>query len=186
MQPLRDTTATPVGRSGDSPSTALILAAGAGTRLLPITNELPKVLVPVHGIPLLVHILRWLADQGVSHVVVNSHHRAEHLAAFLRSVRSPRISLLFEPRLLGSGGTLKALHSFIDTDCYVVYGDVLSNADLRHLSRIHSHSVADVTCLLHAVPDPWNKGVAVTDSSGWITSPADGGSNRTHRCAHPQ
>jgi len=86
---------------------AFLLAAGAGTRLRPLTDHVPKCLVPVCGKPLLAHWLDLLLTQGVDEVLVNTHHLAGQVHEFVAShPRARQVSVLHEERLLGTGGTL--------------------------------------------------------------------------------
>ena len=89
---------------------ALLLAAGLGTRLRPLTMQTPKCLVPIGGEPLLGHWLRKLELAGCDSVLVNTHYLAEQVKAFLQSWQSPRmnVSSVHEPELLGTAGTLLA------------------------------------------------------------------------------
>lgn len=94
-----------------SPRHAMVLAAGLGTRMRPLTDTLPKPLVQVCGKALLDHVLDRLADSGVETAVVNVHHRAEQIERHLAARRRPRIVVSDERgELLGTGGgVVKAL-----------------------------------------------------------------------------
>lgn len=86
------------------PERAMVLAAGLGTRMMPLTEALPKPLIPIAGRPLIDHALGRLAASGIAHVVVNTHYLAERLAAHLAGRTGQRITVLHEPALLGTGG----------------------------------------------------------------------------------
>lgn len=92
------------------PTTAFVLAAGLGTRMRPLTNELPKPLVPLAGRPLIDHVLDRLAAAGITRAVVNVHHHADKLEAHLGSRRSPEIVISDERGLLleTGGGVMHA------------------------------------------------------------------------------
>lgn len=96
------------------PRRAMILAAGLGTRMRPLTNEIPKPLVKVHGRPLIDHVIDRLASAGVELIVVNLHHHAELLKAHLRRRKDVEIRTSDESgRVLGTGGGIfKALPHF--------------------------------------------------------------------------
>jgi MurNAc alpha-1-phosphate uridylyltransferase len=106
------------------PRTAMVLAAGLGTRLRPITDQLPKPLVEIGGRPLLDHAIDRLAAAGVERVVVNVHYKGEmivrHLAARLR----PRIEISVEDELLETGGGIVKALPLLDETFFVVNADV--------------------------------------------------------------
>jgi mannose-1-phosphate guanylyltransferase len=87
---------------------AIILAAGLGTRLRPITSTTPKCLVPINGVPLLELWLRDCERAGVEAVLVNTHHLAERVEEFVAARRGIPVTLAYEPTLLGSAGTIAA------------------------------------------------------------------------------
>ena len=90
------------------PRRAMVLAAGLGTRMRPLTDSTPKPLVKVAGKPLIDHVLDRLADAGVERAVVNVHHLAEHLQRHLAHRQSPKIVISDERGLLlGTGGGVK-------------------------------------------------------------------------------
>lgn len=93
-----------------APRTAMVLAAGFGTRMRPLTESLPKPLISLRGRALLDHVIDRLEEAGVETIVVNTHYLAEQIAAHLAARRSPRIELSSERELLDTGGgILKAL-----------------------------------------------------------------------------
>ena len=94
------------------PKTAMVLAAGIGSRMRPLTDHMPKALVPVAGKPLIDHMLDRLSEAGVETAVVNVHHFADQMTAHLAGRTDPRVIIADErDRLLDSGGGIKnALH----------------------------------------------------------------------------
>jgi len=116
------------------PQKAMVLAAGFGVRMLPLSRRLPKPLLPLWGRPVLEHILRRLARWGVREVVINCHHRAELIvaAACRMSLPGLRLSLNYEPRILGTGGALAGASWFLAGDRFwVVNGDILVQTSPR-------------------------------------------------------
>ena len=108
------------------PTTAMILAAGLGTRMRPLTDRTAKPLLPLGGRPLIDHALNRLAAAGVETVVVNAHWQADQIAAHLeaRKARPPRTILRREAALLETGGGVKAaLHLLGPAPFYVINGD---------------------------------------------------------------
>lgn len=122
----------------------MILAAGLGTRLHPLTDDRPKALVEIYGTPLLELAINRLVDAGAGHIVVNVHHFADMVEDFIASRQWPcRISISDErAMLLDTGGALRhAAPLFERREPVLVHNvDVLSRIDLRDLVRFHSES----------------------------------------------
>lgn len=119
----------------------MILAAGLGTRLRPLTNTRPKALVEVNHVPLLEIVLKRLISAGVTEVIINVHHFAERIADFLRAKSNfgIRIELSYEEKLLDTGGGIKnASYFFDDRRPFFVHNvDILSEIDLNEMYRYH-------------------------------------------------
>lgn len=148
-----------------------MLAAGLGTRMGAITQTTPKCLLPVAGKPLLGRWFDLLAQAGVTHALVNTHHLAEPVRIYVAACRPPlEVTLAHEPALLGSAGTLRANRDFAlgEENFLVVYADNASAVDLRVLVRAHSKGTAG-TLGLFRVPDPQTKGIVELDASGTVT-----------------
>jgi MurNAc alpha-1-phosphate uridylyltransferase len=113
--------------TNDSPSRAMVLAAGLGTRMRPLTDALPKPLVPVAGKALLDHVLDRLADVGVTTAVVNVHHMADAIEAHLKGRTRPKIVISDERgELLDTGGgVVKALTLLGDAPFFHVNSDTI-------------------------------------------------------------
>ncbi len=108
-----------------APKSAMVLAAGRGTRLRPITDALPKPLVEIAGRTLIDRIIDRLAEAGVERVVVNVHYLAEAIAARLGKRSHPRIALSREAKLLETGGGVKRALPLLGEVFFAVNGDVL-------------------------------------------------------------
>ncbi len=108
------------------PKKALVLAAGMGTRMRPLTSACPKPLLPLWNLPMIERTLRMLEDWGVRSITVNLHWRAERLKAYLAGRRgAAKITLSEEKEILGTGGALRPLRAWIGDDPFwVVNGDV--------------------------------------------------------------
>lgn len=115
------------------PRKAMVLAAGCGTRIRPLSRRQPKALLPVWGCPALEHVLAGLHGWGVQEVLINAHYRVDELAAFVRASRMRkllRINLSFEPCLLGTGGAIRRADWFFDNDPFwLVNADIAFDAD---------------------------------------------------------
>jgi len=117
---------------------SMILAAGLGTRLRPLTDAIPKCLVPIAGRPLLEYWIDGLCDAGISEARVNTHAHADQVRAYIEQVNAEgRLHLAesFEPELLGSAGTIAANADLADgaDEVVIVYADNFSDVDLRRL-----------------------------------------------------
>lgn len=139
----------------------MILAAGEGRRLRPLTNHLPKPMLPVAGRPLLEHTIIYLRDNGITDLAINLHHLSEVVIDRFDDGSDWGVSLLYsvEERLLGSAGGVKRLQTFFDETFLVYYGDLFTQADLRPMIDFHRRTKAPATMGLYRVPDPWNRGI---------------------------
>jgi MurNAc alpha-1-phosphate uridylyltransferase len=106
------------------PRSGMVLAAGLGTRLRPVTETVPKPLVEINGRTLLDHAIDHLALAGVERVVVNAHYKAAMVAAQLARRDHPRIEISEEPELLDTGGGVKQALPWLDDAFFVANGDV--------------------------------------------------------------
>ncbi|NNN06520.1 MAG: nucleotidyltransferase family protein [Elusimicrobia bacterium] len=159
--------------SATGPAKAFLLAAGLGTRLRPLTDATPKCLIPIGGRPLLHWWLEVCARLGVREVLLNTHHLAEQVRAFVRArVGGPRIVLFHEDALLGSAGTLVANKSFVagERDFWIFYADTLIGGDLAGLSVLHRARGADLTLGLFRSPNPSSGGVVELADDGRVLS----------------
>ncbi len=150
---------------------AFLLAGGYGTRLRPLTDSVPKCLVPIQGRPLLEIWLDLCARSGISDVLINLHAHAQPIERHLRRSGSPvNVRLVHEDRLLGSAGTIAANRDWVGSDSafWIFYSDVLTNTNLRRMSDFHANHGGIATLGLYQVPDPSRCGVAITDDRGVI------------------
>jgi len=120
------------------PRRAIVLAAGFGSRLAPLTHDCPKPLIPIRGVPLIQRVLRQLAAWGVQEVAVNLHHRADRIMDALPGLcpTGMRLTLSYEPGILGTGGALKRLEFFIGNEPFwLCNADVVQELDPVPLLR---------------------------------------------------
>jgi len=145
---------------------AMILAAGRGTRLAPLTGALPKCMIPIGGMPVLEHTLIRLRGHGVGEVVINLHHQPDVIPAYFGdgSRWGMRITYSLEDDLLGTAGGVKHAAWFFDGPFLVVYGDNLSTCDLSRLARHHRDRGAMATMALYWRSDPTSSGIAELDA----------------------
>ncbi len=150
---------------------AFLLAAGHGTRLRPITNSIPKCLVPIRGIPLLGIWLELCRYHGIDEVLINLHSHARTVSEFVTSnSNGVKVQLSHEPTLLGSAGTLLANRDWVASEpCFwVFYADVLTTTNLSRMMDLHRQHEGAATLGVYEVTDPSRCGIAVVDESGII------------------
>ena len=151
---------------------AMIVAAGLGTRLRPLTDLRPKPALPVRGLPLVAYHLALLARHGVREVVINVHHLPESLMEAARRWCPPEIELRFsfEPELLDTGGAIRAVADFLSGSdpCLLLGGDMLVDVDLSALVGRHRASRAAVTMLLRDDPRAESFGSIGIDAQGCV------------------
>lgn len=152
---------------------AVLLAAGLGTRLRPLTDRFPKCLAPIKGRPLLEYWFRLLSDAGVSPILVNTHYHAPLVNYYIRnSPWSGDVAIAPEPELLGTGGTLLANLGFIgDGPVLVGHADNLTLFDAEAFVRAHASRPAGtaLTMMTFTTPAPSTCGIVTTDSRGVVT-----------------
>ena len=153
---------------------ALLLAAGLGTRLRPLTDFIPKCLCPIRGAPLLDYWLERLTNAGVERILINTHHHSDLLQAYLaRSPWASSITLVHEDRLLGTGGTLVANAAFFGPEPFIVaHADNLTDMDVRGFCDAHAArpKKAELTMLTFKTDAPSSCGIVETDASGLVTA----------------
>ena len=146
---------------------AFLLAAGSGSRLRPITDSVPKCLVPIGGRPLIAYNLDLLSRHGITKVVVNGHHLHQKIADYLAATQFPfEVILTYEPTLLGSAGTLHANRKLADgaEDFFVLYADNLTNANLSQLGAQHRRTRSLATIGLFEAPVPSACGIVTLNA----------------------
>jgi len=151
---------------------ALLLAAGVGSRLLPITATTPKCMVMIDGRPLLDYWLELLFEAGIERVLINTHWLAEQVHAYVKASRwSSRIDLVHESELLGTGGTVLAnRHWFEGQPFMLAHADNLTDFDVRGLIAAHGARPADhvMTMLGFRTDDPRSCGILELDDRGTV------------------
>ena len=152
---------------------ALVLTAGLGTRLLPLTDVRAKPAIPVAGEPLIRRIATWLVSGGVDDLVLNLHHRPETLTALLGDGHDlgARVRYSWElPRILGSAGGPRLAREIVGADTFlIVNGDTLTNVDLPRLAGVHAASGALVTLALVPNREFLRYGGVQLDADGRVT-----------------
>jgi mannose-1-phosphate guanylyltransferase len=151
---------------------AFLLAAGNGTRLRPITDNIPKCLVPIKGMPMLAIWLELSKTLGITELLINLHAHTGVVRTFLQQCGEcgVRVHVAEEEKLLGSAGTLRANRKWVEGEdlFWVFYADVLHRANLRAMLRLHRQRGLAATLGVYEVPDPSRCGIVTTNSQGVI------------------
>jgi D,D-heptose 1,7-bisphosphate phosphatase len=173
--PRSDHESRPAADAQASGAKAMILAAGLGTRLRPLTDAIPKCLVPIAGRPLLDYWIDHLRAAGVREARVNTHAHAGQVRTYIDRVNAGgRLHLTesFEPELLGSAGTIAANADLADgaDEVVVIYADNFSDVDLRRLLEFHRAHTDPFTIVLFRAPEPRTCGIAELDDAGRVVS----------------
>lgn len=154
---------------------ALLLAAGLGTRLRPVTDGIPKCLVPIGGRPLLdIWLELLLSTGGIERVLINTHYLADAVRTYLHaSTWKERVDLVQEPQLLGTGGTVLANRTYFGSEAFLVaHADNLTDfnpKDLvaRHLAR---PSGIEITLLAFRTDTPHSCGILELANDGRVVA----------------
>jgi mannose-1-phosphate guanylyltransferase len=144
----------------------MVLAAGLGTRLRPLTNEFPKPMVPVLDRPVMAHILELLGRHGLTEVIANLHYFPETISSYF----GESISYRLEDELLGTAGGVRGCSEFFGDEAFlVISGDALTDIDLSAFIATHRQSGAIATLAVKKVADTREYGVVLHDRAGRIT-----------------
>tara|TARA_B100000963_G_C22581631_1_gene651113 strand:- start:206 stop:925 length:720 start_codon:yes stop_codon:yes gene_type:complete len=154
---------------------ALLLAAGLGTRLRPLTLSIPKCLVEIKGKPILENWLDKLEKIGAEKVLINTHYLAEQVDKFIANQhnRNIEISNFYEKKLYGTAATLIANETFfLNSTCIVIHADNFTTLDLNDLVRAHKNRPPHclLTMLTFKTDNPSNCGIVNVDSNGVVQS----------------
>jgi mannose-1-phosphate guanylyltransferase len=147
---------------------ALILAGGAGTRLRPLTNTVPKPVLPLAGRPHIAYVIDWLERHGVDDVVVSCGHLAEGMRAALDGTTGPRLRFAEEPEARGTAGAIRYAEEMLDDRFLVLNGDVLCDLDLGAQLAQHERTGARATIALYPVDDPTAYGLVRRAEDGEV------------------
>jgi len=152
---------------------AFLLAAGVGSRLRPLTDTIPKCMVPIDGQPMLDIWLDAFDRAGVDEVLVNLHYLPDVVRNHLQArTGTPAVRTFFEPELLGSAGTLSANRAWVDADemFLACYADNLTDFDLSSLVKAHREHGAIATLTVFHSERPSSGGVVELDTAGTVVS----------------
>jgi len=151
---------------------AMILAAGLGTRLRPLTEEISKPMVPIVNRPVMEHIVDLLARHGFHRLYVNLHYHPDIITSHFGDGGRWGLSITYslEEELLGTAGGVKKLADRLGGDTFlVISGDALTDLDLTALMAFHKAHGRIATLVITPVKDPSKYGVVITEEDGRIT-----------------
>lgn len=152
---------------------AMILAAGLGTRLRPLTDTIAKPMIPIVNKPVMEHVIELLARQGIRDLYVNVHYKADEIVDYFGNGKRWNVDLKYshEEELAGTAGGLKRLESFFHKDSFLVFSsDLLTNIDLEPMIAFHKKRRALATIALTRVEETSNYGIVKLDGSGRIAA----------------
>jgi len=151
---------------------ALFLVGGMGTRLRPLTNKIPKPMVPIMGKPLLERSILNLKDIGIDEVVLSTCYRAQYIQRHFGDGErfGMKIHHVKEDIPLGTGGAIKNAEEYFDDTFLIFNSDILSDIDLRELIKYHREKAADVTIAVTQVDNPSMYGVIEYDENDYAIS----------------
>ena len=161
---------------------AIVLTAGFGKRLAPLTLVRAKPAVPVAGVPLVLRLLRWLADQGVQSVVLNLHHLPDTITRVVGHGEDAgvRVRYSWERTILGSAGGPRLALSLLGHRFFIINGDTLTDLALADLQRTHDQSGAEVTLATAAHPDASRYGGVTVNDAGFAVRFCPAGTPCSH------
>lgn len=150
---------------------AMIMAAGVGSRLMPLTIDVPKPMIPVGNRPLMAIIVELLKKHGITDLIANLHYRPQVISDYFKDGDSFGVSLeySFEEELKGTAGGVKNCAWFLDETFIVISGDALTDIDIAGLVSEHKRNGALATIALKKVKEVEQFGVVVTDDNGRIS-----------------
>jgi len=142
--------------------TAIILAGGLGTRLRPLTYNIPKPLLPIKGQPIVEHAIKNMAQQGIKKIILSIGYKSETIQEYFGDGKKwgVHISYSLESNPLGTGGAIKKALGNLNQPVFVVWGDNLMDINYRELNSIHQKYKKLVTMVLTEREDVENFGVA--------------------------
>lgn len=157
----------------------VIVAGGRGLRLSSVIGDLPKVLVPVGGKPVLQHQLELAAAAGIEEVSIFAGHLADKIHDFVGDASrfGLKVRIFTENEPLGNAGAVLQSLDLLPQNFFVVYGDLMMAVDLERMAKRHLEREADLTILVHPNDHPQDSDLVESGADGWVTA--------IHACPHP-
>lgn len=151
---------------------AMIMAAGVGSRLMPMTISVPKPMIPMANRPLMANTVKLLARYGFTELIANLHYHGDQISGYFGDGSDFGVSMQYsrEEELLGTAGGVKRCAWFLDETFVIVSGDALTDIDLGRLVEAHRSHGALATIALKEVPDVEHFGIVITGDDQRIRS----------------
>src|SRR3954469_2347437 len=149
---------------------AVIMAGGEGTRLRPLTSNLPKPMMPLANRPMMEHIVRLLKEHGFDDIVVTVAFLPQAIRTYFGDGSEFGVRMVYatEQTPLGTAGSIRNAKDELDEPFLVISGDVLTDVDLSEIVRFHEEKGALATIGLKAVDNPLDFGIVITREDGSI------------------
>lgn len=150
---------------------AVILVGGEATRLLPLTCNTPKAMVPVLNIPFLEHVIRYLSKHQIKDIILAQGYLAQPIEDYLGdgSQLGVKLNYVVEDTPLGTAGAVKNAERYLDETFLMLNGDIFTDLDITAMIDLHQERKAKATIALTPVDDPTSYGLIETDAEGRIT-----------------
>jgi mannose-1-phosphate guanylyltransferase/phosphomannomutase len=150
---------------------AVIMAGGFGTRIQPLTINMPKPMIPLINRPIMLHIIDLLKKHGITELILLLYHQPMVIKNFFGDGSEFGVHITYVTPLedFGTAGAVKAAAKFLDERFLIISGDLLTDFDLSQVLRFHEEKGAKATITLTSVKDPLQFGVVITDKEGRIT-----------------
>lgn len=151
---------------------AFILTAGVGERLRPLTDSVPKVMLPIGGKPILEHLVNLCRSYGICDLVVNLHWQPDRIVEYFGRGERFGVAITYsrEPKLLGTAGALKKMEKILNERFLVLYGDVMMNVNLTKLISYHQEKGGIATLVVHESSHPKDSDLLELDSEGKVVT----------------
>lgn len=151
---------------------AVLMAGGSGTRLRPLTCDLPKPMVPILNRPIAEHIVNLLRRNGISEIIATLHYLPDIMRDYFQDGQDFGVQMTYaveEDQPLGTAGCVKNIAELLNDTFFVISGDAVTDFDLQAALRFHRQKGAKATLVLTRVPNPIEFGVVITDAEDRIT-----------------
>jgi mannose-1-phosphate guanylyltransferase/phosphomannomutase len=150
---------------------AVIMAGGFGTRIQPLTSNIPKPMIPLVNRPIMLHIVELLKKHNITDLVMLLYHQPEVIKNFFRDGNDFGVKITYVTPLqdLGTAGAVKSAEKFLDERFLIISGDLLTDFNLQKVIDFHAENKALATITLTSVKDPLQFGVVITDKQKRIT-----------------
>ncbi|HBZ00270.1 MAG TPA: nucleotidyltransferase [candidate division Zixibacteria bacterium] len=150
---------------------AVIMAGGFGTRLRPLTANIPKPMVPMAGKPVMEHIINLLKKHGIEEIISMLYFQSEQIESYFGdgSRWGVKMSYIRAEADFGTAGSVKNAQKYLDDPFIIISGDVLTDFDLTEAINFHRKRKAQATIVLTRVENPLSYGIVITNNTGKIT-----------------